>query len=250
MAENYFDICTESSTSNEEITSLDCTNFLNDQINFLVGDMEKHVANCYYHQCFVNTDFTDSSTKIIACSGVILHYDSDSFLNPLVGKKLKTESARQLPRSIVDPISMNMDYYYIKDVRTTFDKDIDTVTCSDNLRTVINFKDGTMVVWGNTDNIAVLHGDLSFVIAASVVVLAYALIKLTFDYYLELRYDYSYKRPIKLFVFTLLVFIGIMLMFVLAIVEVTSVIIGLFLLYIIFIVFEYREDISKRILGK
>lgn len=242
--ENFFDTCTGVDLSLNNLTSVSCSNFLNDQIYYIVSDVNKDIANCKYHMCFINTDFSSLTKTSVSCSGTILQYGTDSFFNGLVDKSMIMSKVKVLPRSIIDTISLNLDYYYIKDVRTSFDKQIESVTCGDNFRTVLTFVDGSTVTWGNIDDLSVYHGPAAFGFGLGMTLLSYMITFVLFTYFLEVNYDLNYRKTLRMIVFTSLLLITNMSVLIASVVEMSSFLIGIILIFFLACIFEFRKDIA------
>lgn len=247
MTENFFDVCTNLALPINNLTSVTCGNFLNDQNYFIVSDVNKDIANCKYHQCIINTDFAALTKTSVSCSGVIVRYGTDSYYNPLVDKAMIMSKVKQLPRSIIDSISSNLDYFYFKDVRTSFDKELDSVTCSDHFSTTLKFSDGTTVTWGNTDNTRVHHGFIAFITAFGLTLLAYIIVSIVFTYGVEKYFDIgsTKQRNLKLFIYILMLFLFNSIVLFNAVVDTASFAIGVSLMFVMTMLFEFRKSIAR-----
>lgn len=155
MPETYFDNCELSTVEGIPQTILSCINFM--------GETDQHVvfnnkyAICEYHYCAIILNRVTNRHNTLTCSGGIMRFGDDNyFFNPITLFKLDFSKMLPLPTSAVEVLGYGLEFFYSKDIRTTFQDDIMDVTCTNDFQTCLRFHNGT-VCFGNTQDIGIMH---------------------------------------------------------------------------------------------
>lgn len=144
----YFDRCefTRDGDINENVMS--CINFM--------GQIDKNIVYsdkfsiCEYHYCSILKDRQSGRHNTLSCSGGILRLgDDNQFFNPITPFKIKFDEMVRMPMSSVELMAAELEYYYAKDIRTSFSEDIIDLNCTNDFKTCIQFNNGTLC-FGNT----------------------------------------------------------------------------------------------------
>lgn len=241
IVENFFDRCVIEDLTSSLLKTIECTNFMNDRYISTIKDISD-IISCKYHLCIASINQDDSSKHVLSCSGAVLKYSSESFLNPLIDKSINIDIALPLPNGIVETISPNLKYYYVKDVRTVFKDDILSMSCSDDFLTTVKLKNGDEHMWGNIENENIFHSGISFVLGIVITISCYIV---TF-WFLKLWVDNMEslnKRLIKMIIFSFLIALLSLVLFHVAITELFSFIFGVIFIYIPIVILYYYKDI-------
>jgi hypothetical protein len=150
----YFDKCDVGRIEGISEDVMTCINSMGENDIHVLYDSKRAV--CEYHYCAIilNRD-TDRHNKI-TCSGGILNFGDGLFFNPITPFIMKFADMVALPPSAVDVMGVDMGYYYVKDVRTTFAENVIGINCTNDFKTCLTFSD-TSVCFGNVRDINVHH---------------------------------------------------------------------------------------------
>lgn len=146
--ENYFDSCRVNNTGTP--AKITCQNFMGQiDTNYL---HENKLALCEYHYCAIIKTKPNGNHDTLSCSGAIMRFgDNDYFYNPITPLKVDFSKMKPMPSSSVGLFSTSIDFYYAKDVRTRFDRNILSVNCTNSFKTCLVFEDKTLCL-GNVHN--------------------------------------------------------------------------------------------------
>jgi hypothetical protein len=155
VVSTYFDSCTLGQVDGIQEQVLSCTNFM--------GAVDKHVlyrgvySSCEYHYCALIYDRVSLRHNTISCSGGVMRFNNNElFLNPITPFILDFAKMIRMPVSAVELLGTNLEFYYAKDVRTTFALDIVSVNCTNSFKTCLTFTN-TSVCFGNLDDTNVVN---------------------------------------------------------------------------------------------
>jgi hypothetical protein len=153
ILENYFDTCDIDDSDSPAVFS--CLNFMGDtDKNYLYGD---NVALCEYHYCMIIESRTTGKHDTLSCSGAIMRFGDDNYyFNPITPFIADFKKMKPMPPSAVELMSLEIDYYYAKDVRTRFNQEIETVKCTNDFKTCVTFDNSTLC-FGNIRNQHIVH---------------------------------------------------------------------------------------------
>lgn len=158
--ENYFDICKVGQVPDVEtnvvtgLKTLTCQNFMGEiEKNYLYADA---FSFCEYHYCAVVKDRVSGRHNTLTCSGMLMEFDVNYFFNPITPFMLDFKSMKPMPASSVDLFGIGFMYFYAKDIKTRFDKDIMSVNCTNDLKTCLTFSNSSMC-FGNMNNLKIVH---------------------------------------------------------------------------------------------
>lgn len=155
VLQTYFDSCSILKLSGINQHVMSCINFM--------GQMDRHIlyqdkyATCEYHYCAIIYNRVSGRHNTITCSGGIMHFDDDKhFFNPITPFELNFTKMVEMPMSTVELMGVDLDFYYAKDIRTSFMDDIIDVNCTNNFRTCLTFSN-TSACFGNTQGVDMVH---------------------------------------------------------------------------------------------
>ena len=162
---NLFDTCTLETVDGIPYKTLTCINSM--------GQIDKHVlseeryAICEYHFCAVIRNRVNGAHNTLTCSGGMVRFgnDNNNFFNPLTPFGVDYKKMKVMPLSSVELMATNLDFYYAKDIRTTFEYDISSVNCTNSFKTCLKFEHADLC-FGNTQNIDVVKSQQALVYGA------------------------------------------------------------------------------------
>lgn len=170
MTSNFFDTCTITDyTVADNVDILTCMNNLGAVKSYLL--YKKLLSICEYHMCAVLWDPSTGNHNKVACSGSILTFTQQTnelgFFNPITPRGPNFDVLLKLPPNTVGAFSHDLDFYYMNDVRTSFEKNIQGISCSNDLSTCLEFDNNTYC-FGNIANVRIIHSLESFVMGLNV----------------------------------------------------------------------------------
>lgn len=201
--ENKYDSCKViDHEDSPDYRVLKCQNYMNEIDQHFIYNNQ--FAMCKYHYCAIVYDVSDLTHSILTCSGAIFRFDTTKFFNPLNVYVPDFEEIKALPK---DTFENTFEKYYLKDSRTSFSQDIDSVNCTNNYKTCLTFDDGNSVCIGSVDDIFVLDSFPSFIIGVMTAILFSTFV------YLTLRRFVRYFRNIVIIVMYFVPLLSIALIF-------------------------------------
>lgn len=182
--------------SDSDYNVLSCVNILNERDKHFL--YEDQFAMCANHYCAIVFDITSLTHSMITCSGAILSFQETSYFNPINAFTPITSDLKEFPQNLLDIISNNFKYYYLKDSRTTFRNNVVKINCTNDYSTCLEFEDGRSFCMGNIKDIIILHPISSFVIGIAIAMAFTTLV------YVALRpYIHYIKNVITISVYTI-----------------------------------------------
>lgn len=143
----------------------ECINFMG-QVDRNYMYTPESSAVCNYHYCVILKDRVSSRHNTISCSGAVMRFGDDNyFFNPITPFVMDFSSMLPMPSSAVDLLSTGIDFYYTKDVQTTFAQDIMLVNCTNDFKTCLTFAN-TSTCFGNMDDMTVIHSEKAITFGA------------------------------------------------------------------------------------
>lgn len=92
------------------------------------------------HYCAIMDNIVEDSQKTLSCSGVVLKTLKADAKDPL-------SASTSLADLLVTSQQITYKYFYLQDVRTEFDANIESVTC-ENWKTCVKLENGDSECWG------------------------------------------------------------------------------------------------------
>lgn len=189
---NTFDSCDfiPHSTGNGQQVMY-CINFMNNHLKHFVYDNQ--YSMCKNHYCVVTNDVSNLEHRVVSCSGAIIRFNENDYFNPINTKRPLFDDLVKLPSNIPDFLSFGNDYYYLHDSRTTFNKDVMKINCTNDYKTCVEFDDGSSRCFGNISNIKIFDSLSSFIIGSNMTLIIVSMI------YLGLKPYFRYARHVFTF---------------------------------------------------
>lgn len=150
----YFDTCSLLRITGIPQNVLSCVNFM--------GQKDRHVlynkkyTMCEYHYCAIIQSRVTGRHNTVTCSGGIMHFENDKFFNPVTPFIVDFTMMMEMPESSVELMGVDLDFYYAKDIRTTFSDDIYDLNCTNDFGTCLTFSN-TSVCFGNTQGVGMVR---------------------------------------------------------------------------------------------
>jgi len=160
MPSNIFESCSLSNYPSGNRNVLTCQNFMGNIIQHLIH--EDQFVMCDYHWCAKVWKQNAHIQNTIMCSGAIFLFrpSKDKFFNPLTPRGPLFNELISLPPHTIGMLSNDVDFYYVSEIQSSFDSEIKSLTCSDNMNTCITFTNNNTFCFGNTQD-TIIYGSLA-----------------------------------------------------------------------------------------
>lgn len=167
--ETNFDKCTYGSRV------LECVNKYSSAFSTLIHGSP---AKCENYYCAIMDNQIQDSRNVMTCSGAVMKTSTTNVLNPLGGdNEIKLSDFTRISKNT------NFETYYFQDIRTSFDHDIVSITCSDIFKTCVKLSDDTEHCYGNTDDIFILSAWGSFGLGLGIGVFCFGILSAIANYF-------------------------------------------------------------------
>lgn len=168
-----------------------CTNVMHEVDRLLVYKNE--FAMCKKHYCAILKNIADGTHNTISCSGLILRWsdvDKHRTFNAVSNRDFHFDKMIPLPYGFVEKLPFTFkEYFYVKDSRSVFEKDVFDLKCTNNLKTCYStYVNGTKTeeCLGNLNDDLIIDDDLSFaggILLATVLLIFFFIFKNVLLYY-------------------------------------------------------------------
>lgn len=164
-----FDKCTYGSRV------LECVNKYSDEFSTLIYGSP---AKCKNHYCAIMDNQIQDSRNVMTCSGAIMKTSATNTLNALGG-----DNEIQLSEFGRIMKMTNFETFYFKDIRTTFDHDIVSISCNDLFKTCVKLSDDTEHCFGNIDDVFILSPWASFGLGLGIGIFCFGVLSAIVNYF-------------------------------------------------------------------
>jgi hypothetical protein len=124
----------------------------------------------------------DDTSKVMTCSGAVLKTSSSNIFNPLGRDAQTLDEFGRLTKNT------NFETYYFSDIRTAFNHDITSITCTDQFRTCVTLSDDAKYCFGNADDTFILMPWGSFGLGLAIGVVSFGIFAAIMNYFFKRKW--------------------------------------------------------------